>query len=316
MLFLEKSKIMGKRIIIAGATGLIGKRIIYLLLNKGYSVCILTRNIESAMRRFNDTSIDFINWDYSMPSDNLIEYIENSFAVINFAGASIGGKRWNESYKRVLYDSRIVTTRKIAEAISKCKNKPECLINSSAIGYYGTTRTEVLDEDSKPGDDFLSKLCFDWEKEAYSMEKHGLRVITLRIGIVLDKCEGALQKFLLTFKLFIGGHQGSGKQWISWIHIDDLVNLIFFVLENKEIKGAINCTSPNSVSNKQFCKTLGKVLNRPSIFPVPGFVLKIAIGEFAKYLIKGRKVIPFRATKNGFQFRYDNLENALTNLLK
>ncbi|MCX6166125.1 MAG: TIGR01777 family oxidoreductase [Ignavibacteriae bacterium] len=283
---------MDKRIIITGATGLIGKNIVPILIEKGYGITIFTRNVESAKNKFDNSRIKFIKWDYSQPYDKIIEQIENCFAVVNLAGASIAGKRWNDEYKKELYNSRVITTKKIADAISKCKSKPSCLINTSAIGFYGTDGTEVLNEESADGDDYLAKLCFDWEKEAMEAEKYGVRAVTLRIGMVLDKNEGALKKFLLPFKLFAGGYQGTGKQWISWIHIDDLINLIIFSIENQEIKGAINCTSPKTVSNMDFCKSLGKVLHRPSYFPVPGFILKLVIGDFAEYLLKGRKVIP------------------------
>jgi uncharacterized protein len=306
---------LSKRIIITGATGLIGKRIIPLLMEKGYSIIIFTRNIESAQKKIDNESIAYIKWDYTKPIDDIIKYIDGSYSIINLAGASIGGKRWNDSYKQLIYDSRVKTTKKITEAISKCKNKPECLINTSAIGYYGTTGKEILNEDSPEGSDYLAVLCKDWESAAFEAEKSGVRVITLRIGIVLDRNEGALKKFLLPFKLFAGGHQGSGNQWISWIHIDDLISLIFYSLENKGIIGAVNCTSVNPVTNKEFSKTLGKVLHRPSYFPVPGFVLKIAVGDFTEYLLKGRKVIPEKALKNGYKFQFEVIEKALLNLL-
>jgi uncharacterized protein len=306
---------MSGKIILAGATGLIGKKIISILINKGYKIVIFTRNIESAKKSLKDDIIEYVNWDYGKPSDDIVQYLDGSYAVFNLAGASIAGKRWSESYKKVLYDSRVITTKKITEAISKCKNKPECLINTSAIGYYGTTGAEVLNEESEVGNDYLASLCRDWENAAYDAEKYGVRVVTLRIGIVLDKNEGALVKFLLPFKLFAGGYQGSGEQWISWIHVEDLIDLMLFSLENKDIKGAVNCTTPNFVTNKEFCKILGKILHRPSYLPVPGFVLKLAIGKFAEYLLKGRKVFPGKAINSGYKFKFEDLEKALINLL-
>jgi uncharacterized protein len=305
-----------KKIVIAGATGLVGKKLISKLINKNFSITILTRNIESAKSKFGSDSIKFINWDYFVSSDKIVEHLEDSFAVINLAGSSIGGKKWNDEYKKIIYDSRIVTTRKISEAISKCKNRPPCFINSSAGGYYGKMGEEVLNEEFPNGNDYLAKICNDWEKEALSAEKYGVRVVTLRIGIVLDKNEGAFPTFLPPFKVFMGGHHGTGKQWITWIHIDDMVNLITYALENSEIKGALNCTSPNPVTDKVFCKTIGKVLHRPSFFTVPGFIMKLSIGEFADYILESRKMLPYKALKNGFKFQYEEIDKALINLLK
>jgi uncharacterized protein len=306
---------LDRKIILAGATGLIGKNLISLLFKKGDKIVVFTRNIESAKRSLENDSIEYVNWDYGKSPDEIIHYLEGSFAIYNLAGASIAGKRWSDKYKKVLYDSRIITTRKITEAISKCKNKPGVLINSSAIGYYGTTGKDVLNEESIVGSDYLASLCRDWENAAYEAEKSGVRVVTLRTGIVLDKNEGALKKFLLPFKLFIGGKHGTGNQWFSWIHIDDLINLMIFSLENENVKGGVNCTSPYPVINKEFCKILGHVMHRPSFFPVPGFILKIVVGDFAEYLLKGRKVIPEKAIKNGFIFKYEDLDKALNNLL-
>ncbi len=301
---------------ISGATGLIGKKLISELIKKGYYITIFTRNTEAARNKIKSDSVNFVKWDYTFPSDDIAGYIDGCNAVINLAGASIGGKRWNKEYKRILYDSRINTTKKITEAVSKTVTKPKCLINSSATGYYGKSGEDVTSEEFKGGDDFLAKICIDWEKEALVAEKHGVRVITLRTGIVLDKSEGALKKLLLPFKFFAGGYQGNGRQWVSWIHADDMVRLIIFSMENVNIRGAINCTSPEPVSNKEFSKEIGRAMNRPSYFPIPGFVLRAVVGEFAEYLTTGRKVIPEKALKSGFKFRYENIRDALENLLK
>lgn len=307
---------MSKRIIITGGTGLIGKKIIPILLERGYGITIFTRNIETAKSKFKNSGIDFVKWDYTDSIKDIIKYFDGCETIINLAGASIGDRRWNEEYKKIIYDSRILTTNKIVEAIAKCNEKPKTLINSSAIGFYGTTGEETLTEDSAGSDDYMADLCSNWEQEALNAEQYGIRVIRLRTGIVLDKNEGALKRFILPFKLFSGGYQGTGKQWISWIHIEDFINLILFTLENKNIEGAMNCTTQFPVTNKEFGKTLGKILRRPCYFRVPGFILKLAIGEFSEYILKGRKVIPEKALKNGFKFNYEKLEKALDNLLK
>lgn len=285
-------------------------------MEKGYEITVFTRNIESAKSKFKNIRINFVKWDYTQPIDDIIEYLKGCDTVINLAGASIGDKRWNEDYKKILYNSRVQTTKKIAGAISQCSEKPNSLISSSAIGFYGTTGEETLTENSQGSNDFMARLCNDWENEAFKAEEYGVRVVTTRTGIVLDKNEGALKRFLQPFKLFAGGYQGSGKQWISWIHADDFINLILFVLENDNIKGALNCTTLFPVTNKDFGKILGKVIGRPCYLRVPGFILKLVIGEFSEYLLKGRKVIPEKALKNGFKFKFGKLDKALENLLK
>jgi uncharacterized protein (TIGR01777 family) len=306
---------LGKRIIISGATGLIGKKLIAVLSEKGYSITVLSRNKNSAKRILGDKA-DIMEWDYTKPSDDIVEVINGSFSIINLSGASIAGKRWNEEYKKVIYDSRVLTAKKITEAISKCNSKPDSFISSSASGYYGLDGEESMTEDSPSGNDYLAKVCKDWESSAMEAEKYGVRAVCVRIAVVLDKNEGALLKLIKPFKFFIGGHLGNGKQWFPWIHIDDLVNLFIFSLENPGIKGGLNGAAPEQTRNKDFCKSLGKVMGRPGLFPVPEFALKIAVGEFATYLLTGRKIFPEKALRNGFKFKYDNLESALTNILK
>ena len=307
---------MGKRIIITGATGLIGKNIIPILQKKGYEITIFTRNAKSAKNILNSDKIEYVSWDYTKTSDEIIKYLEGSYSIINLAGASIGGKRWSPEYKRLIFDSRIITTEKITEAISKCVQKPEIFISSSAIGYYGMHGEENADEESKSGNDFLAELCIKWEKKVLEAEKYGVRAVVMRTGIVLDEKEGALAKLITPFKLFAGGCQGNGKQWVSWIHIDDLVNLYMFAIENNNIKGAVNATAPNPVTNKDYCREIGKVLGRPAILPLPGFMLKIILGEFADYVLTGKKVLPKKAEENGFRFKFEYIEKALINILK
>lgn len=307
---------MSKRVIITGATGLIGKRLITSLLGRGYEITIITRNNQSAKAKLNNENIEYVRWDYFEFSDDIVKFIDGCFSVINLAGASIGGKRWNAKYKKLIRESRILTTRKIADAISKCTNKPESLINASAIGYYGIAGDEDTNENAKHGNDFLAKLTFDWEQEAFKAESIGIRMVIIRTGIVLDKNEGALNELIKPFKLFLGNYQGSGKQWISWIHIDDLIKLYLFALENSEIKGAINATAPQPVRNKYYCKAIGKAMHRPVFFKAPAFMLRIILGEFSDYVIYGKKILPEKALKNGFKFQFEDIENALNNILK
>lgn len=314
MLFCKKYAILEKKIIISGATGLIGKKLISRLTDKGYSILILTRNKKLAEKSFLQ-NIEAFEWDYTKPAELLTDLINGSVSVINLAGASIAGKRWNDEYKKLIYESRVLTTSKISAAINNCKEKPSSFISASASGYYGFDGEEQLTEKSPSGNDYLANVCKDWESAAFDAERRGVRTVTVRIAVVLDKNEGALNKLITPFKFFAGGHLGNGKQWFPWIHADDLAELFLFSLENKEICGAINGSAPEQIRNKDFCKILGKVMGRPSIFSVPGFMLKLITGEFANYLLKGRRLIPEKALNYGFIFKYNTCEKALKNIL-
>ncbi|MGH7771156.1 MAG: TIGR01777 family oxidoreductase, partial [Candidatus Binatia bacterium] len=219
--------------------------------------------------------------------------------------------RWTETQKEQLRYSRVDTTRALVSALGKAKQKPKFLLNASAIGYYGPHGDETLTEDAKPGNDFLSRVCIAWEEEARKAENYGLRVIRLRTGIVLGKGGGALSKMVPPFKFFAGGPLGTGRQWMSWIQLEDEIGLIQLLLEHPNAHGAINATAPNPVTMKDFCKTLGQVLNRPSWAPVPSFALRLLLGEMADMLLTGQRVLPAEAQKLGYSFRYPTLTEAL-----
>ncbi|MDZ4711478.1 MAG: TIGR01777 family oxidoreductase [bacterium] len=308
---------MKKKVLITGATGLIGKRIVNELCRQGAFVRILTTDKSKVKSTFkNQFTIQAFEW---MAYDNpmmLSELMTDTDIVINLAGANLAQKRWSKGFKEEVYNSRIDTTRLIEEAIKLSRQKPECLINSSAVGIYGFCGDEILTEDSSLGDDFLARLCRDWEMEAMKAIQYGVRVVTIRTGIVLDKKEGALPNFLTPFKFFGGVYQGNGKQWVSWIHLDDIVRLYLFAMENPKIMGAMNGSSPKPVTNKDFVKTIGSVLNKNLLLPVPGFALKIALGEFAENLLTGQRVFPQKAFDSGFEFNYTDLKSALKDLLK
>ena len=240
--------------------------------------------------------------------------IEGADAVINLAGEPIAGKRWTPKQKEILRSSRIDGTKALVEAIAKAQVKPKVMISGSAVGYYGSHGDEVLHEDSKPGDDFLARLCVDWERQAQQAESLGVRVCLLRTGIVLAKGEGALKKMVPPFKMFIGGPLGSGRQWMPWIHIEDEVGLIQFLVENERARGPFNGSAPNPVTMAEFSKTLGTILNRPSWARVPPSVLALMVGEMAEMLLNGQRVIPEAAIKLGFKFKYPNLKPALESL--
>lgn len=307
---------MNKRIFITGATGLIGKRIVNELCKQGAYVRIISMNKKKAKLIFNDLlNVEAFNWSEYHSPKLLSRLIEDSDAIINLAGANVGEKRWTNKFKNKLYESRINTTKSLVEAVKLCTKKPECLISASGVGIYGFRGNEKITEDSSLGNDFLAKLCIDWEAEAIQVKNENIRAVTLRAGIVLGKNDGALKKLITPFMYYIGGHQGTGRQWFSWIHIDDIVNLYIFALNNVNLSGALNGTSLNPVTNKDLAKTIGLILKRPCYFHVPGFALKIAVGEFAENLLTGQRVYPEKAISEGFKFTFPDLTTALENIL-
>lgn len=306
---------MPGKIIIFGATGLIGKKLTAELIINDYYVIVIARNTNKAKQLFSQPEgIEIINSD-NLNTESLSKLLDSSLAIINVSGESLGRKRWNAKVKKLIYDSRINSTQFIIDALKICENKPEVFMSASAVGYYGSDEYSDIDETFPAGNDFLAKLCKDWESTALKATELGVRTICMRTGIVLDKNEGALKRILLPFKLFIGGKQGTGKQWVSWIHINDLARLIIFTLENKNIEKSLNATSPNAVTNETYCRTIAKILNRPMLFTIPGFILKIILGEFAEYILTGQKVIPAKALKYGFKFEYENIKDALSQII-
>jgi uncharacterized protein (TIGR01777 family) len=216
---------------------------------------------------------EIVEWNHNNP-DEWKDYLEGKDAIIHLAGASLAAKRWNENYKLEIYKSRIESTKNLVNAIRKCEVKPKVFITSSAVGYYGNRGDDLLIEENQPGEDFLAKLCYDWENEAEKVERSDVRNVSLRIGFVLSQKGGVLKQFLIPFKLFIGGPLGNGNQWFPWIHIDDLVNILVYTLNNESLKRSVNSVSPGIVKMKDFASTLGNVLHRPSLFPVPKLLLR------------------------------------------
>lgn len=305
-----------KIVAINGATGLIGRHLTLKLINKGFRVIVLTRNTENAKKIFNEyQNINYLSFSGEKLLDELVSGINGSYGIINLAGASIGDKRWTESYKKLLYDSRINSTELLVESMSVMKAKPSVFINASASGYYGLEMNGESDEYSAPGNDFLSRLVADWESTALKAEKLNIRTSVIRTGIVLSEKGGALERMLTPFKFFAGGPLGNGRQWMPWIHIDDLTELFTYIIENDKMSGVYNGIAPEPITNKQLAKAIGKILGRPSIFPAPAFILKLLVGEFAKYLLEGRKIIPKRTLESGFKFKYTDIETALENVL-
>jgi uncharacterized protein len=299
------------KVIISGGTGLIGSHLAKQIAESGYKVYILSRDPKKYTSAH--ANIEFIKWELEQKSEFYKEFFEGAKAVINLAGASIG-KRWNDDYKKVLYDSRIDTTKKLVDIIALCEKPPECLVSASGTGAYKDGGDDVIDEDYPLGNDFLANLCKDWESAALRAGEYGTRVVIARNAVVLDNEEGALPELIKPFKLFAGGWQGNGKQWFPWIHIKDIVDMYVWAMDS-DIKGAINASSPNPVRNKDFCKQIAKNIHRPCWMGIPGFMLRIALGEFANSLLMSMRVIPKRPLDYGFTFKYPDLNGALTNLI-
>lgn len=307
---------MNKKIAITGATGLIGKKICELLQQRGDGIIIFSRSVEKAKRIF-PSAEKIIRFDYSRNvfHEDLLEALTSCDAVIHLAGENIMAMRWTAEHKQKIFESRINSTRYLVNAINKISVKPEAFVCASAVGFYGNPETEV-NENFQRGKGFLADVTDEWEKASSDLDKINVRRVNIRTGMVLDKNEGALPKFLTPFKFFIGGPLGSGKQWLSWIHISDLANLFLFAVDNKNVSGIMNAVSPRPVTMKQFADTLGKVIKRPSFFRVPEFVLKTILGEASETVIGGVKVIPKKILSSGFKFEYENLKTALYDLLK
>ena len=294
------------RLVIAGGTGFIGSALCQRLRANNHSVTILTR---TQRPKADNPTEKWVRWDPStgeIPADT----IDGADGIINLAGEPIAGKRWTASQKEKIRSSRIMTTRALVNAAANAKVKPKFLLNGSAVGYYGPRGDETITEEANPGNDFLSQVCAEWEQEAKKAESLGLRVALMRTGIVLGK-GGALAKMVPPFKFFAGGPLGSGQQWMPWIHLEDEFGLILFLIDRADAVGPFNATAPNPVTMKEFCSTLGRVLGRPSWAPVPGFALRILLGEMAEMLLTGQRVLPARAQKLGYKFRYANLFEAL-----
>ena len=295
------------KILITGATGLIGTQLCAQLV-KTHSLTVLTRDSDKAKQKLGG-QIDFINALCDIDFNTLD-------CVINLAGEPIVNKRWSDKQKEIIRNSRIELTQEITAAIKSSSTPPHTFISGSAIGYYGRQGTQQIDEEfTQVHKEFSHTLCNDWENAARDAETESTRVCLIRTGIVLSTNGGALQKMLPPFKLGLGGPVASGEQGMSWIHINDMVSLIEFVMNNQHLTGAINATAPTPQSNRAFSKTLAKVLHRPAIFPMPAWVLNIAMGEMADLLIFGQYVVPNKLLDAGFEFQYPELQRAFETLL-
>jgi uncharacterized protein (TIGR01777 family) len=303
-----------RRIVLTGATGLIGTRVVKALSERGDHVVALVRDTERA-RRSAPGAAEYLKWSDSATEGEWVSRLDGADAVVNLAGSPIS-VRWTERTKQEAHNSRVRATRHLVEAIARVPGKPSVLVNASAVGYYGASPTGVVTESSPSGSDFLARLCAEWESEARKVEADGVRVVLVRTGIALDPRGGALAKLLTPFKLFVGGPLGSGKQPFPWIHIDDEVGILLWALDTPSVEGPINATAPKVVTNKEFSSILGEVLHRPSVLPVPEFALRILFGEAVVILTEGQHAIPERTRQLGYRFRHDDPREALLDLLR
>jgi uncharacterized protein (TIGR01777 family) len=303
------------KIAITGATGFVGQKLVEKLASE-HQIVILTRNAESAKTKFSPAlrpNLDLVNYTPKQLGDWQTK-LEGCDTVVNLAGAPIA-ERWTPSYQQEILDSRQLGTKTMVEAIAKCERKPQVLVNASAIGFYGTSETETYTETSPAGNDFLAQVCQAWEAEAEKVKQYGVRLVILRLGIVLGN-GGALAKMIPPFKIFAGGPIGNGKQWFSWIHRDDVVNMIINSIQNNHLEGTFNATAPYPVTMNQLCSTLGEVLNRPSWLPVPSFALELLLGEGAKVVLEGQKALPQKTMESmQYNFEYPNLKPALEEII-
>jgi uncharacterized protein (TIGR01777 family) len=294
------------QILVTGGTGFIGRALVAELLARRHSITVLTRSITAAARLLPAT----VKLTESLDRLNGVD------AVINLAGENLGEGRWTAARKRMFRESRIGTTQKLLDWMARVAVKPSALISGSAIGYYGLLGADAVTESDSAAADFVGQLCADWERKAVEAETLGVRVCRVRIGIVLGPKGGALAKMLPPFKLGLGGPMGSGRQWMSWIHLDDLVALIYELLMRKDAQGAFNATAPNPATNAEFSQALGAALNRPARLPMPALLLRTMLGEMADLLLTGRRVLPAHAEEIGFEFQYPTLESCLQNIIR
>ena len=301
---------MQNKIIILGGTGFIGKRLANHLKQNGYEIIILSRNPGQSTKLLPE--FQHIKWDLENHS-YWRDFINGAYGIINLAGASIGGHRWTRKYKEQILSSRLTSTNALVKEILKSDNPPRVLINASGVDYYGNTGNVEVDESTPAGNGFLASVCRQWEEAAFKASSI-TRVVVARQGLILASEALAMKRMLLPFKLFIGGPLGDGKQWFPWIHINDVVEMYRWILENDDIKGPVNFVSPEQLTMNQFSKELGKILHRPSIFKVPEFMLRIAVGESTDMIVNSKKVKPKIALENGFKFKIRELQKALEDI--
>lgn len=305
------------KVAIAGGTGFVGQQLVRQLTQDGASVVVLTRNRQKGKRQFPASAFPTVEVVAYEPrqSGPWQESISGCTGVVNLAGAPIADHRWSAEYKQEILESRTQTTAKLVEAIAAAPETPQVLVNASAVGYYGTSETAVFDETSGPGEDYLAQVCQAWEAAAQGVTAAGTRLVIARFGIVLGPDGGALGKMLTPFQLFAGGPIGTGQQWVSWVHRQDVVRFLTQALSNPDLSGVYNATAPNPVRMQTLCQVLGEVMSRPSWLPVPEFALELLLGEGAMVVLDGQQVLPKQTLAAGFDYRFATLKPALEDVL-
>ncbi|PLR86914.1 MULTISPECIES: TIGR01777 family oxidoreductase [Bacillus] len=301
------------KIALTGGTGFVGKALTGELLKEGHEIVILTRNVEEKTNKENIKYVQWLNND-----DHPETELQGTQIIINLAGESLGGRRWTVEQKQRIFNSRMEANGEVLNMINKLEQKPLALINASAVGFYGVSESKTFTEkETKPGNDFLAQTVEQWEETvAQAGEQYGVRTVFCRFGLILDKHEGAFPRMVLPYRLFAGGTIGSGRQWVSWIHIRDAVRAIVFAINHDRLEGPINFTAPYPVTMKEFGKTISSVIKRPHWMPVPAFALKLLLGEMSTLVLEGQKVLPVKLEANGFSFKYPTLPEALTDILQ
>lgn len=296
---------MSGKILVSGVSGPIGAALLPSLNAQGYEVTRLARGGSSGEGR--------ILWNPTQPPDS--KSVSGFDAVIHLAGETVVG-RWTESKKAAIRDSRVMGTRNLAEALAQAAERPRVLISASAVGYYGERGDESLREESPAGSGFLAEVCREWEAAAEPAANSGIRAVQIRIGMVLSRDGGALQKMLPPFRLGLGGKMGTGRQWMSWVHVQDIVGAVHHILKTASLQGPINMVSPNAVTNAEFTKTLASVLSRPAILPMPAFAARLALGQMAdELLLASQRVEPAKLLASGYKFHHPDLRLALQEIL-
>lgn len=306
------------RVIISGGSGLIGRALVNNLADGGYEVIVLSRSPGRVSGL--PAGVRAVGWDVRS-ADGWGELADGALAIVNLAAENLAGQsffpsRWTTERKQQIVQSRLEAGRAVVEAVEKAAQKPKVVIQASAIGYYGTSEDQTFTEDSPPGDDFPAQVCQQWEASTKPVAEMDVRHVIIRTGLVLSTKDSSLPRVMLPYRLFVGGPFGNGRQWWSWIHLNDQVRAIRFLIEQEAAAGPFNLTAPNPVQNRDFGRTLGKVMKRPHYLPVPAFAMRVAFGEVADIVLQGQRVIPERLQQMGFHFEYPQLEVALRDTIQ